>query len=133
MKIRNKSVVVLLGIAVAGIVGASAASLGLTSQSLGADAKVVAACDSAITASYTSTYNATSQDYQVTGVKLSNVLTACNTLAYSVTLDGATIADVQATGTVLLTNVVAGSGEFTASFTGVAAKDVGNLAVVISG
>ena len=133
MKIRNKSVVVLLGIAVAGIVGASAASLGLTTQSLGADATIVAACDSAISASYTSAYNATSQDYQVSGVKLSNVSTLCSGQTYAVTLDGATIPGVEATGTVLLTNVVAGSGEFTVSFTGIAAKDVNNLAVVISG
>ena len=133
MKIRNKSVVVLLGIAVAGIVGASAASLGLTTQSLGADATIVAACDSAISASYTSAYNATSQDYQVSGVRLSNVSTVCNGQAYAVTLDGATIPGVETTGTVSLVNVVAGSGEFTVSFTGIAAKDVNNLAVVISG
>ena len=129
MKIRNKSVVVLLGIAVAGIVGASAASLGLTTQSLGADAKVVAACDSAIDASYISTYNAVAQEYLVTGVKLSNVAPACDLLSYAVTLDNGSATGVEKTGTVGLL----GGTTFTASFTGVSAKLIKNVAVVISG
>ena len=129
MEIRKKSVVVLLGIAIAGIVGASAASLGLTTENLGADAKVVAACDSAIDASYISTYNATNQEYEVTGVKLSNVAAACNGQNYSITLDNGTPPGVEKTGIVAL-----GVGtSFTATFTGVSAKLITNLAVVISG
>lgn len=129
MEIRKKSLAVLMGIGIAGIVGASAASLGLTSKSLGADAAVVASCDTAggVNAAYTSSYSAALQQYAVSAVVLTNVDAACNGLAVSVTLtDGTSVLATQsgtaATGTTTI-NLAAP----------VSAEDVTNVAVVISG
>ncbi len=129
MEIRRKSIVVLLGITIAGLVGASAASLGgIANESLGADAVVVASCDKdGITATYTTAYSTTLQAYEVTGVTLSGVAAACVGLDYEVTLDDGSVSGIEAFG------VVPGGGTITATFAGADAELVENLAVVISG
>jgi hypothetical protein len=86
---KNRIVVALLGgILGAGLIGASAATLGgLTGGSLGADDQVVASCDTdGIVSSYTTAYNATAQTYQVTAVNFTGVNAACNGKAASVSL-----------------------------------------------
>ena len=130
MEIRRKSIVVLLGITIAGLVGASAASLGgITNDSLGADAEVVASCDTdGIIATYTNGYSTTLLAYEVTGVTISGGAPWCESLDWSVALDDGTATAIEDTGTVPV-----GGGSFSASFTGVAAEDIVNLAVVISG
>ena len=57
------------------IVGASAATLGgLSSSGLGSDNSVVAACDTdGISIAYTTAYNATAQEYQVSAVNFTGV------------------------------------------------------------
>ncbi len=89
--LRKKSVAVLAGLAIAGTVGASAASLGgLNSDNLGADTGVVASCDdNGIAVAYTTAWDATAVDpggvtnvtvgsYVVDGITLTGVAAACD-------------------------------------------------------
>jgi hypothetical protein len=131
MRGRRAVLAVLIGFGSAGIVGASAATLGgLTGTSLGADAAVVAGCDTTdgVSVSYSTAYQAGSQAYVVTGVTLGNVDAACNGLAGSLTLSGAggsslsTQAFTATTGSVAVTLT-----------TPAAASAVTGVAVVISG
>lgn len=137
MEVRRKSIVVLLGITIAGLVGASAASLGgITNESLGADAVVVASCDTdGIIAEYTTGYSTTLQAYEVTGVDLTDVAAGCAGKAWDVTLELLDKSVTPNVSTQISDNGVVqlGGGSFSASFTGVAAEDIVNLAVVISG
>lgn len=128
--IRRGSIAVLGGIAVAGTVGAAAASLGgLSSSSLGSDDAIVASCDSdGIVVAYTTAWDATDQRYEVSAVSFSSVAAACNGLAYSATLSNGSTALATASGTVSLT-----SGAFSAAVSGVAATAVVGTSLVISG
>jgi len=95
MHIPKKVVIALLGgVSIAGVAGASAATLGgLTGGSLGSDDTVVAACDTdGIAIAYTTTYSATAQKYQVTTVNFSGVNAACSGKAASVSLRNGTTA-----------------------------------------
>ena len=86
---KNKVIVALLGgVLSAGLVGASAATLGgLTGGGLGADDQIVASCDSTgIAVGYTTAYSATAQTYQVTAVNFTLVDPACNGKAASLSL-----------------------------------------------
>ena len=76
---RKKSIAILAGVAIAGAVGASAASLGgLGGEDLGADTGDVASCDTdGITVGYTTEYNATAGEYVVTDIDLSDINAAC--------------------------------------------------------
>ena len=93
VRIPKKAAIALLaGISIAGIAGASAATLGtLTSTSLGSGDSVVAACDTdGIGISYTTAYSASAQKYQVSAVNFSGVNPACTTKAASVSLRNGT-------------------------------------------
>jgi hypothetical protein len=68
-----------------GVVGASAASLSVTSGGLGAGDTVVSSCDTAVSVAYTTAYNATSGRYDVTGVTVSGI-DGCDTRTLKVTL-----------------------------------------------
>ncbi|MEZ5378847.1 MAG: hypothetical protein R2733_20265 [Acidimicrobiales bacterium] len=87
---RNRKVAaaIVAGVAMFGVVGASAASLGgITSTSLGADATVVSSCDTdGINLAYTNTYSATLGKYTTTSVAVSGINAACNGLPISLTL-----------------------------------------------
>ncbi|MGK0274058.1 MAG: hypothetical protein ACI9N0_000431 [Ilumatobacter sp.] len=88
---RKKSVAILAGLAVAGAVGASAASLnGLNSDNLGADTGIVASCDiTGINVDYTTAFDATVGDYFVDGISLSDVSPDCADQTYDFTaIDG---------------------------------------------
>ena len=90
---KTPLIAVLASVSVAGVVGASAATLGgLGSSSLGPDSSVVAACDTdGIAIAYTTAYSATAQEYQVSAVNFSGVDDDCNAKAASVSLrDGTT-------------------------------------------
>lgn len=78
---RKKSAAVLAGLAIAGAVGASAASLGgLNSDELGADTGAVASCDiDGIDVAYTTEFDETEGEYLVTEIVLSDVDEACDT------------------------------------------------------
>lgn len=97
MEIRRKSLAVLLGVAIAGIVGASAASLDLTSKQVGAGTEIVGSCapDSALTddivVSYGYAYDAATQKYEVSSVTLSGIPTTCFNQSADIALaDGTT-------------------------------------------
>jgi hypothetical protein len=136
MELRKKSVAVLAGVAIAGLVGAAAASLGgLNTDSLGADADVVASCDTdGVSLSYTTSYDATSQSYEVDGVDVSGVDAACNGLSAELTLSGSN-PDVAGSPTVEVTGTGTPDldGTFTINLTSsMAAEWVDHAALVIS-
>ena len=129
MEIRRKSLAVLLGISIAGIVGASAASLNLTSSNVGATVQVVSSCHNdptPITVRYTTAYSAANQRYEVSAVQLQGVDTDCAGQTISVTLsDGAS---ALGSGT-----TVAVGGNNTVSITpNVSAEALTRIAVIIA-
>ncbi len=102
---RNRKIAaaIVTGVAMFGVVGASAASLGgITSRSLGADATVVSSCDTdGITLAYTNAYSAALGRYTTTSVSVTGINTACNGLPISLTLfDGTNVSLGSGTTTV---------------------------------
>jgi hypothetical protein len=88
---RKKSVAILAGLAVAGAVGASAASLGgLNSENLGAETGIVASCDdNGINVDYTTVFDSDVGEYLVTAINLSDVSPGCAGQTYDFTaIDG---------------------------------------------
>ncbi|HEY0952660.1 hypothetical protein [Nocardioides sp.] len=132
----SKQLVLALGAggAAAAAVVASAASIGtVNSTDLAAGTTVVAPCDSdGIDVSYTTSYNATSEEYDVTTVTLSNVAAACIGQRVKITLsDGTASLDEADVATPVYTGLL---DQRTADFVvAAAAADVTDLAVVISG
>jgi hypothetical protein len=116
--------------AVFGSVYGLAASLGLTSDTLGANQVVVAACQGGtLNATYTSTYSSSQPGYQVTTVTMTGLQSGCYSKAYKVTLSGAGNTSLgEGTGT-----TPASGTSFAVTFTGVNAASVTGIAVVISG
>lgn len=129
---KHKKLVVALagGATVFGGVYGLAASLGLTSDSLGAGQSVVAACQAtAMNATYTSTYSASVPGYTVTTVTLTGLTSTCYSKAYKVTLSGAAGASLgEATGT-----TPASGTTVAATFSNVNAALVTGVAAIISG
>jgi hypothetical protein len=66
-----------------------AASLGLTTNGLGAGSSVVAACGTGINAAYSTTYTASIPGYSVSQVNLSAIPSTCLSKAYKIQLTGA--------------------------------------------
>jgi hypothetical protein len=83
------AIAVCAGIATFGIVGASAATLGITSGGVGAGATAVSGCDTAVDLTYATAYSATTGTYQVTTVSVNNI-DGCNGKQVKVTLRDAT-------------------------------------------
>ena len=101
------------------IVYGLAASLNLTTDSLGAATTTVASCQAAtLTATYTSTYSATAPGYTVGTVTITGLAATCYSKAYKVTLSGAASASLgEATGT-----TPASGTSFSATFAPAVAK-----------
>jgi hypothetical protein len=89
------------GAAVFAVVFALAASLNLSSDTLGAGTAVVAACQAgAVNATYTSAYSASLPGYYVSSVVLTGLTAPCYNLPYRVTMSGAANASLgEVTGT----------------------------------
>jgi hypothetical protein len=88
---------------------AFAATLNVTSSSLGAGNAAVTSCAATITAAYTVAYDSTLPGYRVSGVNLNN-LTACSGKAITADLTGAGNASLsQVTYTVLAADATAGN------------------------
>ncbi|HEY8170479.1 MAG TPA: hypothetical protein VIH24_05210 [Candidatus Limnocylindria bacterium] len=108
-----------------------AASLNLTTDSLGSATTTVAACQAgALNATYTSTYSATTPGYTVGTVTITGLAATCYTKPYKITLSTTAGASLgEATGT------TPGTGtSFSATFTpAVSATSVTAISVVISG
>jgi hypothetical protein len=129
MNIRNKGLAVLAGVGVAGLVGAAAASLDLTSSSLGADANVVASCDTdGIDVNWGTGFNSLAQRFDLQSVELTGVAAACDGLDLEIVITDAadaTIATFSGSATSTTTNALLSSP--------VDAEAVEGIAVVISG
>jgi hypothetical protein len=78
-----------------------AASLGLTTNGLGAGSSVVAACGTGINAAYTTAYASSIPGYSVSSVNLSAIPAACLSKSYRIQLTGASGAAIgsEMTGT----------------------------------
>jgi hypothetical protein len=108
-----------------------AASLNLTTDSLGAATTTVAACQSGtLNATYASTYSASGPGYTVGTVTVSGLATTCYSKAYRITLAGTGGTSLgESTGTTPATGT-----SFSATFTPVvAAASVTAITIVISG
>ena len=131
-KNKKKVVVALLGgVLSAGLVGASAATLGgLTGGGLGADDQIVAACDTdGIAVGYTTAYSATAQTYQVTAVNFTLVDPACNGKAASLSLRNG----VTNLGTTNVASITVATTAFSITLgTPVTASLVNGLSLIIS-
>jgi hypothetical protein len=128
----------ILAVTLAAIVGAGvyglAASLNVTSGTLGAGTATVAACQAGtINVTYTSAYSASAPGYQATQVTLNGLDTsagACGGKAFKVTLTDSAdaVLGTEATGTIPSSGTTASS-----TFTGVAASAVEGVHVTIAG
>lgn len=129
MNIRNKGLAVLAGVGVAGLVGAAAASLDLTTSSLGADAQVVASCDTdGIDVNWITGYNALEQRFDLEDIELSDVAPACDGLDLEIVItDASDVSIATFSGSATSTVTTA------ALLTPVDAELVEGIAVVISG
>jgi hypothetical protein len=113
----------------AGVYGL-AASLNLTTDSLGSGTATVAACQAGtLDATYTTTYSATTPGYTLGTVTVTGLASTCYGMAYKVTLSGSGNASLgEATGT-----TPSSGTSFAATFSGVSAASVTGISVVISG
>ena len=121
----------LAGVLTFGAVYGFAASLNLTTESLGAVDTTVAACQAgALTATYTSSYSSTVPGYAVGTVTVTGLASTCYSKAYRITLSGSGNASLgEATGT-----TPASGTSFASTFSpAVNAASVTGIAVVISG
>ncbi len=122
---------VFAGLLMFGSVYGLAASLNLTSDSLGAGSAVVAACQAGtLNATYTSTYSAAAPGYTVGTVTVTGLAATCYSKAYKITLSGAGNASLgEATGT-----TPASGTSFSAAFApALSATSITGVNVVISG
>jgi hypothetical protein len=122
---------VFAGLLMFGSVYGLAASLNLTSDSLGAGSAVVAACQAAtLNATYTSTYSAAAPGYTVGTVTVTGLAATCYSKAYKITLSGAGNASLgETTGT-----TPASGTSFSAVFApALSATSITGVNVVISG
>ena len=128
---KRALILALAGVLTFGAVYGFAASLNLTTDSLGAANTTVAACQAgALTATYTSTYSAATPGYSVGTVTVTGLAATCYSKAYKITLSGAANASLgEATGT-----TPAAGTSFAAAFApAVNAATVTGISVVISG
>ena len=122
---------IVAGLITFGAVFGLAASLNLTSDSLGAGNAVVAACQAAtLNATYTSTYSAAAPGYTVGTVTVTGLAATCYSKPYQITLSGAGNASLgEATGT-----TPASGTTIVATFApAIAGTSVTGVSVVISG
>jgi hypothetical protein len=129
--VKRILVAVLAGTITFGAVYGLAASLNLTTDSLGAADSAVAACQAApLTATYASTYSAALPGYEVGSVTVTGLAATCYSQAYKVTLTGAGDVSLgESTGT-----TPASGSSFAATFSpAVSAALVTGISVVISG
>ena len=127
---RRRGAAIFAGVALFGITGATAATLGgIAADDLGADVGTVASCDSdGVAVAFTNTYSATAGRYNTTAAVVSGIDAACDTQNMRVTLMDGTGASL-GEGTVTVGN----TGTETVTFTGADAEAVVGVAIVITG
>jgi len=114
-----------------GLVYGLAASLNLTTDSLGAATNTVAACQAgAMNATYSSSYSTSLPGYSVGTVTVTGLASTCYSKPYKITLAGAASASLgEATGT-----TPSSGTSFSATFSpAVSAASITAVSVVISG
>ena len=129
--VKRALIIAIAGVLTFGAVYGFAASLNLTTDSLGAADTTVAACQAgALTATYTSSYSAGTPGYAVGTVTVTGLAATCYSKAYKITLSGAGNASLgEATGT-----TPSSGTSFAATFSpAVNAASVTGIGVVISG
>jgi hypothetical protein len=119
-----------LGLSVAGVVLASAASIGgVGTDLLAADVTAVAACDTdGVDLSYTTAFDGTDNRYEVNAVTVTGIAAGCETGALAVTLSN-TAGDQSVEGT----GAVGATGTETVVVAGFPATVVEHASVVING
>ena len=130
-RVKRVLAAIIVGLVTFGGVFGAAASLNLTTASLGAATTTVAACQAAaLNATYVSTYSATAPGYTVGTVTVTGLAATCYSMAYKITLSTTAGASLgEATGT-----TPASGTSFTATFSpAVTAASVTGISVVISG
>lgn len=128
---KRALIVALAGVLTFGAVYGFAASLNLTTESLGAADTTVAACQSgAMTATYTNSYSASVPGYAVGTVTVTGLAATCYSKAYKITLSGSGGTSLgEATGT-----TPSSGSSFAATFSpAVNAVSITGISVVISG
>lgn len=130
----NKFIAVLAGLVVSAGVVASASTLGgVAPQSLGASESVVASCDSnGVNVDYVTSWNSTSNNYQLDGIEISGTDAACDGLDIDVAVSN-TAGNVN--GEVAGT-VTANPGATTLTFAGgqvVDSEDIDRVSIQING
>ena len=134
---RKVAVALLAGLAITGIVGASAASLGgIRGASLGADTEVVASCDTdGVDVKYGTSFDNVNDRFDVATITFGDVNDNCDNKNYEVVLYGTDAAGsgilAQEPGTVPIS--AATDFVHTFSTTPIDAELVGQIALVISG
>ena len=129
---RKIGIALIAGLAMSGIIGASAATLnGLNSDQLGADVTDVSSCDAdGVTLDYVTSYDAILGEYEVASVEVSSVDPSCEGQAFDLTLTD----DLDAILDDVAGNVSLTAGAFTVTLgADIPAEDVYGAALVISG
>ncbi|MDQ2933728.1 MAG: hypothetical protein M3R49_01895 [Chloroflexota bacterium] len=127
---RVLAALLVAGVTFAGLYGL-AASLNLTTDSLGSATTTVAACQAAaLNATYTTSYSAAAPGYTVGTVTITGLAATCYSKPYKVTLSTAANASLgEATGT-----TPSSGTSFSATFApALSAVSVTGISVVISG
>jgi len=133
----NKRLIIGLAVGVAvfaAVFGMAATLGGITTDTLGAEDQVVAACDTdGVTTSYDTAYSGTgTAGYKVDSVTLGSLAQACQGLDFEVTLSGGTAQSVS--GTLPSTLSVEGTDSYVVEFDETKlAEEVTGVHVVISG
>ena len=128
---KRALIIAIAGVLTFGAVYGFAASLNLTTDSLGAADTTVAACQAgALTATYTSSYSSTVPGYAVGTVTVTGLASTCYAKAYKITLSGSGNTSLGET-----TGTTPSSGtSFAATFSpAVNAATVTGISVVITG
>ena len=128
---KRALIIAIAGVLTFGAVYGFAASLNLTTDSLGAADTTVAACQAgALTATYTSSYSSTVPGYAVGTVTVTGLASTCYAKAYKITLSGSGNTSLGET-----TGTTPSSGtSFAATFSpALNAASITGIGVVISG
>lgn len=129
---KRALIAVLAGLIVGSGVFAVAASLGVVSGGLGAGTSSVASCDTSVSTTYDTAYDATLPGYEVTTVHVTGIATpACDGKQIKVTLANASNASLGQQSATLATPAADPALDFSAS--NIAAENLANVFVVISG
>jgi hypothetical protein len=133
MKLTRILLTLIIGGGLAAAVFGSAASITLTVPKLGADTAAVASCDTALTTSWDSAYDATLGAYEVTTVTVSAIDgVACENGTLKVTLSNTSNAALGSEKTASIASTDT-SKALNFSADNIAAENVANVNVVIVG